>query len=122
VTRSRVTRLLVAPACLLGGAAVALCVVLLHDHWWGLLLGVATTAALLVALPAAWWGRLAFALGWVAMLWRAMTERPEGDYLVSSDVNGYALLVVGMLVLVAGIAALRRPAAPVDGEGLLPGP
>lgn len=114
MTGTRLARLLAAPACLVGGAAAGLCAVLLHGLWWGLLLGVAATGALLVALPAAWWGRLAFALGWVAVLWRAATERPEGDYLVASDASGYALMVVGLLVLVGGIVALRRPAAPVD--------
>ncbi len=106
--------LLAAPAALVAGATVGLCVVLLHDYWWGFLLGVATTAALLVALPPTWWGRLAFALGWVTMVWRATTERAEGDYLVSADVSGYGLLAAGLLVLVAGIAGLRRPRATVD--------
>jgi hypothetical protein len=113
---------LAAPALLVVGAAVGLCVVLLHDYWWGLLLGVATTAALLVALPPTWWGRLAFALGWVVVLWRATTERAEGDYLVSADVSGYGLLGFGLLVLVAGIAGLRRRPVPVDGEPSLRSP
>lgn len=113
---------LAAPASLVVGAAVGLCAVLLHDLWWGLLLGVVTTTALLVALPPAWWGRLAFALGWVVVLWRATTERAEGDYLVSADVSGYALLGFGLLVLTSGIAGLRRRAAPVDGEGSLRSP
>ncbi len=97
---------------LLAGAAVGLCTVLLHDYTWGLLLGVATTVAALVACPPGWWARLPFALGWVAVLWLATTERPEGDYLVSSDTRGYALLVVGMVVLAAGFVGLvrRRPA------------
>lgn len=106
--------LLAAPAVLVVGATVGLCVVLLHDYWWGLLLGVATTAALLVALSPTRWGRLAFALGWVTVVWRATTKRAEGDYLVSADANGYGLLAVGLVVLVTGIAGLRRPRPALD--------
>ncbi len=110
---------LLAVLCLLGGAAVSTCTVLLHDYAWGLALGVVTTAALLVALPPGWWARLAFAVGWVVVLWQATTQRPEGDYLVSSDASGYALLVAGMVVLAAGFVGLtrrRRPA--VDSGGV----
>lgn len=99
---------LLAVLCLLGGAAVSTCTVFLHDYAWGLVLGVGTTAALLVALPPGWWSRLAFAIGWVAVLWRGTTQRPEGDYLVSSDASGYALLIAGMVVLAAGFVGLVR--------------
>ena len=101
-------RVLLAVPCLLGGAAVSTCSVLLHDYAWGLALGVVTTFALLVALPPGWWSRLAFAIGWVVVLWQATSERPEGDYLVSSDVSGYLLLLAGMLVLAGGVAGLVR--------------
>lgn len=110
-------------ASLAGGAAVGLGSVLLHDYWWGLLLGLAATVAVLVALPAGWSTRLAFALGWVAMLWRATTERTEGDYLVSSDVRGYSLLAFGMVVLAAGFVGLaRRPPRDGDSGGVDPAP
>lgn len=101
--------------CLLGGAAVSTCAVLLHGYAWGLVLGVVTTFALLVALPPGWWSRLAFAIGWVVVLWRATTERPEGDYLVSSDASGYLLLLAGMVVLVGGFVGLVRRDRP-DGD------
>ena len=114
---------LAAAACLLGGAAVALCAVLLHDYLWGLLLGIVTTLACLVALPGGWWARLPFALGWVVVLWLATTERPEGDYLVSADTDGYALLVSGIGVLAGGFVGLvRRRAAPEDSDPLGPAP
>ncbi|HWJ11682.1 MAG TPA: DUF6113 family protein [Nocardioides sp.] len=114
---------LLAALCLLGGAAVSTCVVLLHGYVWGLLLGVVTTAALLVALPPARWSRPAFAVGWVVVLWQATTERPEGDYLVSSNASGYALLVAGMVVLVAGLVGLVRRQRPAgDSGGVEPAP
>lgn len=110
-------------ASLVGGAAVGLGAVLLHDYWWGLLLGVAATVAVLIALPAERGARLAFALGWVVVLWRATTERAEGDYLVSSDVRGYSLLVLGMVVLGAGFLGLaRRPRRAGDSGGVDPAP
>lgn len=112
---------LLAVLCLLGGSAVSVCTVFLHDYAWGLALGVVTTAALLVALPPGWWSRLPFAIGWVAVLWQGTTQRPEGDYLVSSDASGYALLVAGMAVLAGGFVGLvrrGRPAAdPVGDSG-----
>ncbi|MEV5001267.1 hypothetical protein [Nocardioides sp. LML1-1-1.1] len=98
---------LVVPA-LLAGAAVSVCTVLLHGYTWGLVLGTATTLAALVALPPGWWARLPFALGWVVVLWLGTTRRAEGDYLVASDTRGYALLVVGMLVLAGGFVGLVR--------------
>lgn len=100
---------------LLAGLAVSTCTVLLHDYVWGLALGVVTTAAAMVALPPGWWSRLAFAVGWVTVLWRGTTQRPEGDYLVSSDASGYALLVAGIVVLAGGFVGLvRRGAAGTD--------
>lgn len=101
-------RVPLAVLCLLGGLAVSTCTVLLHGYPWGLVLGVATTAAVMVALPPGWWSRLAFAIGWVTVLWRATTQRPEGDYLVSSNPSGYALLVAGMVVLGGGFVGLVR--------------
>lgn len=104
-------------ACLVAGAAVAVCAVALHDHLWGLLLGSVTTIACLVALPGGWWARLPFALGWAVVLWFATFERPEGDYLVSADVDGYVLLAFGMGVVVGGFVGLapRRAAAEDSG-------
>lgn len=107
----------IAVLCLLGGAAVSVCTVLLHDYAWGLALGLVTTAALMVALPPGWWARLAFAIGWVGLLWVATSERPEGDYLVSSDLSGYALLVAGMVVLAAGFVGLARRSRPTGDSG-----
>ncbi|GAA3668022.1 hypothetical protein GCM10022237_29910 [Nocardioides ginsengisoli] len=106
-------RALLAVSCLVLGVGVALCTVLLHGYAWGLALGLAATAATLVALPGGWWARLAFAIGWTALLAFVTPERAEGDYLVAADVNGYVLLLAGILVLAAGFVGVRphRPAA-----------
>lgn len=103
--------------CFLLGAAVGLGTVALHDYPWGLGLGVVTTAATMVALSPGWWSRLAFAFGWVAVLGFAVAPRPEGDYLVSSDLDGYLLLAVGMVVLVTGVVGVVRRRAGADDSG-----
>lgn len=101
-----VVRGLLAVPSLALGAAVSLCTLALHDLWWGLALGLAATAATAAALPPRWWGRLAFALGWVALLAVATPRRAEGDYLVSGDVEGYVLLGAGAVLLGAAGAGL----------------
>jgi hypothetical protein len=110
-----VRALLVVP-CLVLGIGVALCTVLLHGYAWGLALGLAATVTTLVALPGGWWARLPFALGWTALLAFVTPARPEGDYLVASDVDGYLLLLAGILVLAAGFVGIRprRPAADAE--------
>lgn len=105
-------RALVAVLAFLGGAVVACATVLLHSYWWGLLLGVAATAALLVTIRGGWWRRLAFALGWVAVVLLLAGERPEGDLLVRRSANGYLLLAAGVGVLMGGVVGLRRFPAP----------
>lgn len=117
-----VRALLVVP-CLVLGAGVAVCTVLLHGYAWGLVLGLAATAASLVALPGGWWARLPFAAGWVAALGVLTLERSEGDYLVAGDGSGYALLAGGAVVLGVGFVGLlpRRATAP-DAERQPPRP
>ncbi len=92
---------------LLGGAGAALCTVALHTRWWGLAIGLAATAATLVALPGGWWRRLPFALGWAGAVAVLTPERPEGDFLVASNLPGYVVLVAAPVVLVAGLVGLR---------------
>lgn len=106
-------RVAVAAGVFVLGAAVGVCAVALHPFWWGLALGVAATLATLVALPGGWWTRLSFALGFVVMLAVLTGQRPEGDYLVAQDPQGYLLLGSGLVVLLGGIAGIRtRPATP----------
>ena len=64
-----------------------------------------------VALPPGWWGRLAFSLGAALMIgWLAM-PRPEGDYVVSKDWQGYAVLGLALTLLILGVGTLPRPRA-----------
>jgi hypothetical protein len=101
-------RAAVAVLALVGGAVVGVCVVALHQYWWGLLVGVAASAALLVAIPGGWWRRLPFALGWFAIAAVLSVERPEGDYLVEQSATGFLLLGTGVGVLLGGVVGLRH--------------
>jgi hypothetical protein len=112
-------RLAAALAVLLLGAVTCVFATVLHPRWWGLALGVVATTATLVALPGGWWSRLPFAVGFVAVLALLTSSRPEGDYLVASNLNGYLLLGFGLVVLLGGIVGLRaRPGAPEDAGSL----
>jgi len=102
-------RAAVAVGLLLVGAATAIAAVAVHELTWGLPLAVAATLVTLAALPPGWWLRLPFALGWTVLLGWLVGPRPEGDYVVSSDLPGYLLVGLGLLVLVLGIATLPRP-------------
>jgi hypothetical protein len=101
------------------GAATALATVLLHPLWWGFLLSAAATLAALLALGRGWLTRLPFALGWVALVAWMAPQRSEGDFVVSSDAAGYALLALALLVLVFAVVTLPRPRrvrADTDGD------
>lgn len=103
---------------LLAGAATAVAVVAVHGRPWGLLLGLAATVATTLVLPRGWWSRLAFVLGWAAVVGYASVTRPEGDYLIAANVAGYTLLAMAFGLIVLGVATLPRPhgAAEVPGS------
>ncbi len=102
-------RLAVAIALLLLGAVVGIAAIALHQFLWGLALALVATAVTAYALPPGWWTRLAFVLGWVVMVGRLTVPRPEGDYLVNQDWQGYTVLAFGMVLAAAGLATLPRP-------------
>ena len=102
-------RFLAAVGLLLGGAVTAVATVALHELVWGFVLAAAATSVTVAALPTGWWSRLAFVVGWVAMVGWLTVPRPEGDYLISQDWQGYAVLGLGMVLLVVGLATLPRP-------------
>lgn len=102
-------RFLGAAGLLVAGAVTGVTAVALHELWWGLALAFAAVAAALVALPPGWWSRLAFVVGFDAMLGWLATTRPEGDYLISQDRQGYSLLALGIAALVVALATLPRP-------------
>jgi len=102
-------RVLAGVGLLLAGAATGVATVALHELWWGLALAVVATVVTVLALPPGWWSRLAFVLGWDLMVgWLSFT-RPEGDYLISQDLPGYAVLGLGLVLLVVAIGTLPRP-------------
>ena len=46
-----------------------------------------------------------YAVGWLAVLAVAVTGRPEGDFVLGSDLDGYALLVGSLGLVVVGIVS-----------------
>lgn len=91
---------------LVAGFVIGLAAVAVHARAWGLPLGAVATLAALVALPPGIWSRCAYAAGWIVALALALIPRPEGDYAIASDVPGYVLLGVGLVLLVAALATL----------------
>ena len=105
-------RFVAAVALLLAGAATAIATVALHQLVWGFALAVVATSMTVFALPPGWWRRLAFVVGFDAMLGWLTVPRSEGDYLISQNWQGYAVLGFGMVLLVVGVSTLPRPARP----------
>jgi hypothetical protein len=94
----------------LTGTALAL----LHTGWAWLVVGVLAAAATLRWLPANG-PRVAFAVGWCLPVARGVLTRPEGDYLVASNAQGWSLVALSLAVLLAALATLRlRPAGVAD--------
>lgn len=108
-------RILAALGLLILGAGTGIATVAVHRLSWALVLAVAATTLTAYAVPPAWWGRLAFAAGWVVTVGWLAVPRPEGDYLIGQDWQGYLVLGVGMLLILVGVATLPRPrrAAPL---------
>ena len=105
----RVARVLLA-LCLLGvGAMSAVAAVAVHGWWWGL--GLATTAVLaaLLALGPGWSTRLPFAVGFVGVVALLALNRPEGDFVLAADAEGYLMLLLTLVVAAFAIGTLPRP-------------
>jgi hypothetical protein len=101
-------RLLAGVGLLVAGAATGVASVALHELVWGFVLAAAATLVTVVALPAGWL-RLAFVVGWVALVGWLTVPRAEGDYVISQDWQGYSLLAIGLAILVSGVATIPRP-------------
>ena len=103
------TSVLRAAGLLVLGAVVGIACVGVHNTWWGLPLALVTTAASAYALPGGWTGRAPFALGWAVVVAALALPRPEGDFLIAGDLNGYVLLGFGLALLVASLVTVPPP-------------
>jgi hypothetical protein len=106
---SSALRLLVGAALFAVGAATAVATVALHDWWRGFAFGAVVTLLVAYALPAGWSTRLAYAAGWDALVGWLTVPRPEGDYVISADARGYAVLGLGLVLLAGCVVTLPRP-------------
>ena len=102
-------RPLAAAGLLLAGAATGVATVALHELAWGFALAVVATVVAVAALPPGWWSRLAFVAGWDLVVGWLSFPRAEGDYVISQDWPGYAVLGLGLVLLVVAIGTLPRP-------------
>jgi hypothetical protein len=102
-------RPLAAIGLLVVGAVTGVATVAVHDLVWGFVLAIAATATTTLALPAGWWSRLAFVAGWVGMVGWLTIPRAEGDYLISQDWQGYAVLGVAVVLPIVALGTLPRP-------------
>ncbi|TQL69738.1 hypothetical protein FB381_3652 [Nocardioides albertanoniae] len=95
------------------GFVVGVAAVAVHPWWWGLLLGVGASLATLVALTRGPM-RIAYAAAWAIVVALAASPRPTGGYAVAGNLEGYAVIVVAVLMLVvAAVTSAKRP-APAD--------
>jgi uncharacterized membrane protein YccC len=93
---------------LVGGMIVGLSLVAVHSWWVMLALGAVAVVASMAALPVAWWSRPPFAVGFTTMVGLGMVPRPEGDYLISADAQGYSLLAATLVLLIGTFVTLPR--------------
>jgi hypothetical protein len=101
-----------APVTLLAGIATAIATVAVYQWWWGLVLAAVATLLVVFATPPGWATRLPLAVGFVGTVALLAVPRGEGDYLVASTGAGYAVLGLGLAVLLVSIATLPRPGPP----------
>jgi hypothetical protein len=100
-------------ACLVLGGVVGLAALVVHRDAFplGLALAVGTTLAV------SWWlvgssrprAGASYSLGWLAVLAVAVLGRPEGDFVVVTDVAGYTLLACAFAEVVAAVVSLAAP-------------
>jgi hypothetical protein len=108
------------PLALLAGIAAAVGTVAVHQWWSGFVLGAATALALVFVTPPGWTTRLPLAAGFVGTVALTAVPRAEGDYLVGSTSQGYAVLGLALVVLCVAIATLPRPERRQSGEKATP--
>ncbi len=113
---ARGLRGLLAVLLLAVGMVVGVASVGVHHLPFGLPLAVAAPAAATWALTGGWSTRVSFVIGWFGVAAYAARRRPEGDYLVAADLQGYLLLGTGLVLLAVALATVRplRPDAPSE--------
>jgi hypothetical protein len=98
-----------APLMLMAGLATGILTVAVHQRWWSLALGVSVALLLLLTAPRGWWTRLPYGLGFAGAVGLLAVPRPEGDYLIAADLEGFIVLGTAVVVLVGSVATLPRP-------------
>lgn len=99
------------------GLATGVAAVVLHAAgWWPIAWVVVASALLMVFVGPGWLTWLPFALGFGAVVALGAQRRGEGDYLVGTSTQGYVLLGLATLLLVAAIVTLPRPRPRDRGE------
>lgn len=102
-------------AALVLGAAVALAAVMVHRHG-PVTLALAAVTSLATAARLRGGDRpsvaSAFCLGWLLVLGLVVLGRPEGDWAIGSDPAGYTVSIVGLVLVVVGVACLPGRRAP----------
>lgn len=99
-------RLAAALGLLAVGAVTAVATVAVHSRPWGLPLAAVATLAVLLATRPGPATRLPLAVGWLVVLGAAVAGRPEGDFVLAQAASGYAVLGLGLVVLVVALATL----------------
>jgi hypothetical protein len=105
-------RVLLHGAAILVGAAVAVAAVIVHRSVvLGLPLGL--VIALVTSFVTVWAMRgmglaTSYALGWLVAFGVAMFGRPEGDFVVATDLRGYTMIAAGFAMVAIGVISLSR--------------
>jgi len=76
----------------------------------GLLLGLLTTFVIAWTLRLSGARRLpsSYCAGWLVVFGFVLAGRPEGDYAVAGDLNGYLLIAAATVLVVVGIRSLGQ--------------
>jgi Family of unknown function (DUF6113) len=103
-------------AAFVAGSAVGLLALDVHRAIfpWGLLVAIAAT----YAVP--WWltgssrpaTAATYSVGWLVVFGVAIAGRPEGDFVVAADLEGYALMGVALILVLVAVVALARSRGP----------
>lgn len=102
-----------AVALVLGGAVAVASLAVHRDLLGGFPAGLVLVAA--TSVYVAWvlrrftaTGRPAasYCLGWLLVLTYVLVGRPEGDFVIAADLEGYALIGVGLVLVVLLVSSL----------------